>query len=142
MQKQRCRSLTAKLVSALVFTTQIVQSLYFPNPKFQASSHLVWLYSLICVGPGRKPRRPVFSQRGSFLRRNAENDPPVFIKYPSFCWSAVLLIYTHIESIYGKDSSSYLLTFIEIYHALEALQHFLLQYEVLYCEYMKNISRN
>ena len=36
------------------------------NPKFQASSHLLWSYSPVCVGPGRKPRRPVFSQRGSF----------------------------------------------------------------------------
>ena len=26
-----------------------VQSLYFLNPKFQASSYLLWLYSLICV---------------------------------------------------------------------------------------------
>ena len=25
------------------------------NPKFQASSHLLWLYSLVSVGPGRKP---------------------------------------------------------------------------------------
>ena len=25
--------------------------------KFQASSHLVGLYSLVCVGPGRKPER-------------------------------------------------------------------------------------
>ena len=33
----------------------IVQSLYFLNPKFQASSHLLWLYSLVCVRPGRKP---------------------------------------------------------------------------------------
>ena len=35
------------------------------NSKFQASSHLLWPYSPVCVGPGRKPRRPVFSQRGS-----------------------------------------------------------------------------
>ena len=28
---------------------------YFLNPKFQASSHLLLLYSLVCVGPGRKP---------------------------------------------------------------------------------------
>ena len=42
------------------------QSLYFLNPKFQASSHLLKLRSLVCVGHGRKPRRPVFSQRGSF----------------------------------------------------------------------------
>ena len=50
---------------AFVFATRIVQSLYFLNTKFQASSHLVWSCSLVCVGPGRKPRRPVFSQRGS-----------------------------------------------------------------------------
>ena len=37
-----------------------------PKPV-QASSHLLLLYSPVCVGPGRKPRRPVFSQRGSFL---------------------------------------------------------------------------
>ena len=35
------------------------------NLKFQASSHLLWLYSPVCVGHGRKPRRPVFSERGS-----------------------------------------------------------------------------
>ena len=57
---------TAKLISDFVFATRIVQSLFFLNPKFQASYHLLWLYSLVCVGPGRKPRRPIFSERGSF----------------------------------------------------------------------------
>ena len=61
------RGITAKLISAFVFATRIVQSLYFLNPKFQASSHLLWLYSLVCVRPGRKPRRPVFSERGSYI---------------------------------------------------------------------------
>ena len=28
-------------------------------------SHLRWLYSPVCVRPVRKPRRPVFSERGS-----------------------------------------------------------------------------
>ena len=59
-------AVTTKLISAFVFATQVVKSLYFLNTKFQASSHLVWLCSLVCVGPGRKPRRPVFSQRGSY----------------------------------------------------------------------------
>ena len=54
-----------KLISVFVFATRILQFLYFLNPKFQASSHLLWLYSPVCVGPGQKPRRPVFSQRGS-----------------------------------------------------------------------------
>ena len=34
----------------------IVQFLYFINLKFQASSHHLWLYSPVSVGPGRKPR--------------------------------------------------------------------------------------
>ena len=69
MRKQRRRSafaVTAKLISAFVFAIRIVQSLYFLNTKFQASSHLLSLHSPVCVGPGRKPRRPVFSERGSF----------------------------------------------------------------------------
>ena len=60
MRKQRR---TAKLISSFVFATRILQSLYFLNPKFQASSHLLWLYSPVCVRPGRKPRRPVFLYR-------------------------------------------------------------------------------
>ena len=59
-------AVTAKLISAFVFATWIVQFLFYLNPKFQASSHFPWLYSPVCVGPGQKPRRLVFSQRGSF----------------------------------------------------------------------------
>ena len=39
----------------------IVQSLYLLHPKFQASSHLLWLYSPVCVRPGWKPQRQIFS---------------------------------------------------------------------------------
>ena len=46
----------------------IVQSLFFLNPKFQATSHLLWLYSSVCVGPGLKPGRLVFSQGGSYYK--------------------------------------------------------------------------
>ena len=42
------------MISAFVFATHRVQSLSFLNPKFQASSHLLWLYSPVCVRPGRK----------------------------------------------------------------------------------------
>ena len=49
----------------IIFAIPIVQSLYYLHPKFQVSSDLLWLYRPVCVGPGRKPRRPVFSQRGS-----------------------------------------------------------------------------
>ena len=36
-------------------------------PTYEASNHLVWSCSPVCVGPGRKPQRPVFSQRGSMI---------------------------------------------------------------------------
>ena len=40
---------TMKLISAFVFATYIVLSLYPVSPKFQASSHLQWLHSQVCV---------------------------------------------------------------------------------------------
>ena len=46
---------TKTQISAFVFAIRIVQSLYYLNPKFQASSHLLWLYSPVCVGPRRNP---------------------------------------------------------------------------------------
>ena len=46
---------TAKLISAFVFATRIVHFLFFLNPKFQASSLLLCLYSSVCVRPVRKP---------------------------------------------------------------------------------------
>ena len=58
-------AVTAKLISAFVFATRIVQFLFYLNPKFQASSSFLSMYRSVCVGPGRKPRRPVFSRRGS-----------------------------------------------------------------------------
>ena len=36
---------TDQLICAFVFATRILQSLYFLHTKFQASSHLLWLYS-------------------------------------------------------------------------------------------------
>ena len=70
-------AVTAQLISAFVFANRIVQSLYYLNPKFQASSHLLWLNSMVCVGSGRKLRRPVLSKRGSFhLLVFQGNNPP------------------------------------------------------------------
>ena len=48
-----------------VFSTRIEQFLYFLNPECPVPSHLLCLYSLISVRPGRKPRRPIFSCPGS-----------------------------------------------------------------------------
>ena len=38
-----CR-VTTQLISTFVLATSIVHNLYFLNPKFQASSHLLWLF--------------------------------------------------------------------------------------------------
>ena len=60
------------------YSTQIIQFLFFLNSNFQASSHLLWLYIPICVGPGQKTRKPVFSQRGSFFKemKTSTTSPP------------------------------------------------------------------
>ena len=60
-------AVTAQLISAFVFATKIVRSLYILNPKHQASCYLLWLYSPVCVKPGRKPRRSIISQPGSHV---------------------------------------------------------------------------
>ena len=60
-------AVTAQLISAFVFAVWIVQFLYYLNLKFQASSHILLLYSTVCVRPGWKPRRLVFSQGGSYF---------------------------------------------------------------------------
>ena len=55
------------------------------NPKFQASSHLLWLYRPVCVGPGRKPRRPVFLQPGSGSSRYHQLGKAVVRNLGRFC---------------------------------------------------------
>ena len=48
--------LRAKLISAFVFATYIVQSLYFLNLNFKLLAISRWLFSLICVRPGQNPQ--------------------------------------------------------------------------------------
>ena len=75
-------AVTAKLISAFVFTAQILQFLYFLSPKFPTSSHFLCMYSLVCVGPGRNPQRLVFSRCGSFLF-SCNNSPSPISPVPS-----------------------------------------------------------
>ena len=46
---------TAKLISAFVFATRIVQFLLYLTQKFKARSYFLCLYRPVCVGPVRKP---------------------------------------------------------------------------------------
>ena len=78
-----------------VFATQKVQFLFFLNPKFQASSSFLCLYSPVCVRPVRKPHC-WFSQEVAHLlwlcRLVWEGNPKtVFLASP--------LIYTKSESV-------------------------------------------
>ena len=66
-EAQTSIAVTVKLISAFVFATRTVQSLFYLNPKFQASSLLLWLYRLVCVGPGRKPTLLVLPCDGSHI---------------------------------------------------------------------------
>ena len=52
-------AVTAQLISAFVFATKTVPSLFLLNPKFQAPIYLLWLSSPVWVGPGRKTQRQV-----------------------------------------------------------------------------------
>ena len=61
-------AVTAKLISVFVFATRIVHFLLYLFPNFQDSGFLLWLYRLVCVGPGRKPKLLVFSCTGSFFK--------------------------------------------------------------------------
>ena len=60
-------AVTAKLIGGFVLAIRIVQFFFYLNTKFQASGCLLSLCSPVCVRPGRKARRPVFSERGSFI---------------------------------------------------------------------------
>ena len=69
MQKTKAQisfAVTAKLISALVFATWIVQYLYFLNTKFEASSYLQWLYSPGLCQTWSESTMLVFSLHGSY----------------------------------------------------------------------------
>ena len=64
MQNQR-RISAAQLISAFVFATLLVQSLFFIYPKFEASSHILWLYRLVGV---ETPKTGFHASRLKYVR--------------------------------------------------------------------------
>ena len=69
-----------RLCFRFVFAASIVQSLYFLNPKFQASSHVQWLHSPVCVGPGQKPQSWFSHKVAQILSPGAVLTCPICIK--------------------------------------------------------------
>ena len=49
--QQSAYAKTKTQISFAVTATGIVTLIYFLNPKFQASGHLLWRYRPVCVGP-------------------------------------------------------------------------------------------
>ena len=81
-------------------------------PTFEISSHLLWLYRPVYIGPGLKPRRQVFSQRGSnnyFVCSGNENLPgkkkilKFHLHYPNLYAGIFIWIVKHVynETIRG-----------------------------------------
>ena len=113
----------AQLISPFVFATRIVQSPYFLNPKFQASGHLLWLYSLVCVGPGRKPRRQVFSWWGSFYGE-INNKVSTSIRLLSGQVQTAPIAVWSGSSLFAKTSTSIVGIILYINSVHESCQHF------------------
>ena len=65
---------TDQLISTFVFATRIVQSLYFLNAKLQASSHILWQYSLV-----------VSDLVGNPEDQFSHNDAQIFLHMPTVC---------------------------------------------------------
>ena len=93
-------AVTAKLISAFVFASWKEQYVYFLNTKLQACSHFLWMYSPVCVGHGRKPRRPVFSQQGSYSSSYAKKKSNNFDSAPNGdsdqpgCQPSLIIVFT------------------------------------------------
>ena len=60
--------------------------LILPKPEFQASSHLLWPYSPVCAGPGRKSQRLVLSLQDSYDNYHKfHNDMSLVVRKPAIC---------------------------------------------------------
>ena len=87
MRNQRCRSASQfadQLINAFVFATRIVQLLFFLNLKFPASSHLLCLYSSICVRPVQKPHYWFSHDAALLCLTHGHNPAPVGFKPRNF----------------------------------------------------------
>ena len=85
---------------AFVFHTRIVQFLYFLNPKFPASSYLLFLYISVCVGPVQKPHC-WFSHKVAHMCPNFADDLHVQLTYDIITLANIIFRHTiYLHTIY------------------------------------------
>ena len=92
------------VISALVVRCLAIISLIFIYLKFQASSYLLWLRRPVCVLPGRKPRRQVFSWRGSNCFSQVETvnlSDLLFTELSRWWWEVDINLTCDLETIFG-----------------------------------------
>ena len=87
-------AVTAQLISAFVLATYIEQFLFFLNQKFQASNHLLRMYSLLYVG----------NPEGMFSCDTAYIMCPIFV--PVCCICTLLLFFCQIHHIDFDDENN------------------------------------
>ena len=64
----KCTNL--KVVYRITLIVLVIGKAQFRRAMLSCDSSCLKLYSPVCVRPGRKPRRPVFSERGSVKLQN------------------------------------------------------------------------
>ena len=75
---------SAQLISAFVF--YYIDSTIPLLPKSDISSHLLWLYNSVCVGPGQKPLRQVFTHcRSSTVHKQDDETHDIYHHCKSSC---------------------------------------------------------
>ena len=78
----------ADQISAFVFATLIVETLFYLNPKFQASNLFLCQYRLVCVGPGWKPKLLLFSCTGSCVQEIFQENQIEYCHFSSLSLTA------------------------------------------------------
>ena len=97
-------AVTAKLISAFVFATRIVQFLFYLNPKFQASSSFLCLYRSVCVGPVRKPHC-WFSHEAAHI--SVVGRFSYFLAFPQY-FTSVVAVQSELSKIAYKKAAEIL----------------------------------
>ena len=101
---------------------------YFLNTKFQASSHLLWLYNPVCVRPGRKKTGFLTTRLNLSIKLNSTIRPVLFLLTSDLvlcfacfgvsffkCFLCVLMIFVRLRELSGNllgESCSFSLPYV------------------------------